>query len=158
MKLLNVTFVFLLALFFVQAGFADESGKKERFQKVDDSVVIDTQTGLMWAAQDNGKDIDWYEAQVYCNEFAAGGYKDWRLPKIKELSTLYTPDNRNGDGYFITDAIRITDCCLWSYYDTMGGALTFSFKSGKKPAARAGDRYQLRVLPVRSIEKVSPDK
>lgn len=152
-RLFHIIIAVLLTVLPAQLFAADEQSKNERFQPMADNIVLDTQTGLMWAAQDNGKDINWYDAQVYYKEYRAGGYTDWRIPSLKELATLYTPDSQNRDGYFITDAIKITDCCMWSSYDTMGGTLAFSFKTGKKPAPRYGDSYQLRVLPVRSNKK-----
>ena len=143
--------LFGLCLLFAPAlAGADEDA--ERFQ-AGDGVVVDTQTGLMWATQDNGGNIDWYGALGYCRDYRGGGYDDWRLPDIKELATLYQPGQFNRDGYHITDTIRLSGCCPWSSYDTMGGALAFSFKSGKRPAAYLHDTYQMRVLPVRGTRK-----
>ncbi len=153
MRLIRIVTVALLFLGFSQA-FAEESQNKERFQVVDKSIVVDSQSGLMWASQDNGKDIDWYDAEKYCKDFEAGGYTDWRLPDIKELATLYTKDKKNKDGYFIIDLIKITDCCPWSSDENMGGAAIFSYKTGKKPAGFLADTYQLRALPVRSTQKM----
>ena len=153
MRLVNIIAASLLLFFFVQPVIAEEPKQEERFQKVNESIVLDKRTGLMWATKDIGRDIDWYDAKAYCKEFAAGGYDDWRMPDIKELATLYTHDSKNGVDYFITNLIRITDCCIWSSYETMGGSLAFSFTSGKRPAASLGETYQLRALPVRGIEK-----
>ncbi len=149
---LSIAVVTLLFLGLVAPTIAGAGGDKERF-RTGDGVVEDTRTGLMWAASDNGGDIDWYGALGYCNEYRGGGYDDWRLPDIKELATLYQPERSNRDGYHLTDTIRLSSCCLWSSYDTMGGALTFSFKSGKKPAVYLHDTFQLRVLPVRGTRK-----
>jgi len=147
-SVLAVTVMLLSCCFFTTAAAEESTGK--RFQQLGEHIVLDTKTGLMWAAQDNGQDIDWYDAQAYCDEFSAGGYSDWRMPDIKELATLYDPEHKNLDGYFLTDAIRITNCCIWSSYETMGGSYAFSFASGKRPAASLGETYQLRALPVRS--------
>ncbi len=144
----------MLILCFSQGFAAEEAHENERFQVVDDTIVYDSQTGLMWASQDNGKDIDWYDANKYCKDFKAGGYTDWRLPTIKELATLYTKDKKNKSGYFIIDRITITDCCPWSSDENMGGATIFSYKTGKNPDGFLGDTYQLRALPVRSTKKM----
>jgi Protein of unknown function (DUF1566) len=49
---------------------------------------IDPETHLMWAAKDNGSDVNWAQATAYCKNLAAGGYRDWTLPKIEELEGL----------------------------------------------------------------------
>ncbi|GAB4334575.1 MAG: hypothetical protein Kow0089_03880 [Desulfobulbaceae bacterium] len=153
--------IFWIALFCTLLGHAlavqGAEDPQERFQPAGEGVVLDTRTGLMWATQDNGRDIDWYEAQTYCKEYEAGGFTDWRMPDIKELATLYAPESSNGDGYFISELFSLSECCLWSSYDTMGGALAFSFKSGKRPAAYLSDTYQMRVLPVRESGKEKGD-
>ena len=71
----------------------------------------------VWAAHDNGKDIYWWSAKKFCEDFTAGGYTDWRLPDIKELATLYTSGRSNEGGNFIAEPITITEGSLWSSYD-----------------------------------------
>ena len=157
MRLIRFIIALLLLSGFSQA-FAEETQKSKRFQVVDKSIVFDSQSGLMWASQDNGKDVDWFTAKKYCEEFEAGGYTDWRLPDIKELATLYTEGKKGESGYFITDFITITDCCPWSADENMGGAAIFSFNTGKKPAGFLADTYQLRALPVRITKKMETHK
>jgi len=57
-------------------------------------TITDTATNLMWAKV-VGVDQTWDEAKgefiVNLNELAEGGYTDWRLPDIKELSTAPAP-------------------------------------------------------------------
>jgi len=40
---------------------------------------VDPSSGLMWAAKDNGKDVNWHQATSYCQKLRLGGYSDWRL-------------------------------------------------------------------------------
>jgi hypothetical protein len=47
-------------------------------------IVLHEQTGLRWQDSDNGKDISWIEAGIYCRKF--GG--KWRLPSVDELAAL----------------------------------------------------------------------
>ena len=49
--------------------------------------VVDPRTGLEW---DNAflDGHTWFDALSYCEASTTGGYTDWRLPNIKELSTL----------------------------------------------------------------------
>ena len=50
----------------------------------------------MWAARDNGADVNWYEAKSYCEGFRGGGYKNknWHMPTIVELAGLYDENGR----------------------------------------------------------------
>ena len=49
----------------------------------------DSSTGLVWAANDNGKDVTWDNALKYCRNLSLAGYSDWRLPSIDELQGIY---------------------------------------------------------------------
>jgi hypothetical protein len=55
-------------------------------------VIKDTVTGLMWqqttAPGMSDGTYSWQQAEDYCENLALGGYDDWRLPTIQELSTL----------------------------------------------------------------------
>lgn len=158
MRLIHIVAFSLLYFCHSQVVVAEEALQKERFQKIDESIVLDSQTGLMWALQDNGEEVDWYGAEKYCEEFDAGGHTDWRLPDIKELATLFTKGKKNKDGYFIAAPFKVSDCCMWSSDTSMEGASIFSYKSGKKPFGYMQDKYQLRALPVRGTEKPEPKK
>lgn len=53
-------------------------------------TVIDQSTGYMWQ-DDMGVEegrMDWESAQEYCEFLDLEGYRDWRLPKAKELKEL----------------------------------------------------------------------
>jgi hypothetical protein len=51
----------------------------------------DRATGLMWAKNDNGSDVDWNQAGAYCSNLRLAGYSGWRLPTIEELQGIYDP-------------------------------------------------------------------
>lgn len=73
-----------------------------RFQKHDDGTVTDQETGLMWRVCveglkgkncDKGKALEpsWGGALTYVSSLNGegfAGYKDWRLPNIRELASL----------------------------------------------------------------------
>jgi len=72
---------------------ADESHKQ-----TDDTLAQETQTrgywfdpttGLMWAAKDNGKDVNWHDADKYCRKLRVAGYSDWRLASLTELKAIF---------------------------------------------------------------------
>jgi hypothetical protein len=49
----------------------------------------DPSTGFMWAAKDNGKQVNWHKAMKYCGTLLLTGHSDWRLPAINELQAIY---------------------------------------------------------------------
>jgi hypothetical protein len=53
---------------------------------------LDHSTGLVWAGQDNGKDVNWRTATKYCHDLRLAGYSDWRLATIDELQGIYDYD------------------------------------------------------------------
>ena len=65
--------------------FLDEVKYIERSDG-EEPVVLDKETGLIW--QKNHKDNSMRNPLSFCKNLDYGGYSDWRLPDIKELSTL----------------------------------------------------------------------
>jgi hypothetical protein len=127
-----------------------------RFIAYDDGTVLDTQTNLMWAARDNGSDINWQNAKSYCENYRGGGYSDWRMTTRDELAGLYD----NGKGYkatqqdydvHLTELIKLSSCCPWAseIKDSYGGY--FEFQIGRRGwMTRSSDVINFRALPVRS--------
>jgi hypothetical protein len=65
-----------------------------KFQDNGNGTVTDEMTGLMWQA-DETLPLNWKQALAYCGKLELGGLTDWRLPTIKELSTLVDESNIN---------------------------------------------------------------
>lgn len=60
-----------------------------RFIDHGDGTVTDQLTGLMWAKNANlWGPMTWNEGIDACNGYTGAGYSDWRLPNIRELSSL----------------------------------------------------------------------
>lgn len=90
-----------------------------RFIAYVDGTVLDTTTRLMWAARDNGSDIDWPDARSYAENYRAGGYNDWRLPTWAELRRLYDPGKTyksqcGSEVHVVTDLIQLTCRIYWA--------------------------------------------
>lgn len=143
------------------AEAAKEIGREGRFIAYDDGTLLDTKTGLMWAAKDNGHNINWPEAKKYCESFRLGGFTDWRMPTIKELETLYdsssTGFKTQCSGYptFVKTFFNERLSCPWlwaSDYDGSSHAETafFCFTNGEWYSQHKFVSRFFRVLPVRS--------
>ena len=112
-------------------------------------IVNDPETGLMWTKEDNGKDINWYEANEYRERLSLGGYTDWRLPTIEELEKLYDPKKAN-----IRDPFQLTGRWVWSSTKRSPDfPLLFGFVIGERYSALLVDPGNSRALCVRRSGK-----
>ena len=129
-----------------------------RFVAYDNGTVADTDTGLMWAAKDNGGPITWGKAKSYCRNYRGGGYTDWRMPTQGELTSLYDPKVTNDHpptggckgGCHITNLIYLTCCPVWEWNGISEVSSFFHFNLGPKGWRDQSLTYHPRALPVRS--------
>ncbi|MBU0965586.1 MAG: DUF1566 domain-containing protein [Proteobacteria bacterium] len=126
---------------------ADER-RLARFKDNGDGTVTDVQTSLMWAAKDNGRDITWADARVYCVDYSGGGYTDWRMPTQAELAGLY--DKEEPGPNHITPFVKLSKCCPWAIETRGSEATHFSFSDGYPFWGSQSGSLNDRVLPVRS--------
>jgi hypothetical protein len=118
----------------------------------------DPATGLTWARQDNGSNINWGSAGNYCRNLTLGGYSNWRLPTIDELQGIYVKGY--GDAGVGSDnikgGIRRTGYFLWSSSagSASGEAWGFHFLVGNRYSIpRDNIDYDGRALCVRRSAK-----
>jgi uncharacterized caspase-like protein len=131
-----------------------------RFIARSDGTVLDTRTSLMWAAKDNGSNINWPDARRYCESYRAGGYTDWRLPTQEELAGLYDESITNTNpptagcngSYHLTDLIHLTCCCPWTSETRGSTAAYYGFSNGPRNWVDQSYTGGIRVLPVRSAK------
>jgi hypothetical protein len=122
---------------------AQNPGPRPAYKDNGDGTVSDLNTGLMWVKQ-RGSKVTFDEAKSGASSCRAGGFKDWRMPTIKELYSLidfnggYHPeggsipyiDTRNFEFQYgdTTAGERAIDCQDWSATEylgtTMGGNAT----------------------------------
>jgi hypothetical protein len=132
--------------------------EEKRFISNPDGTVLDTRTGLMWAAHDNGGAATWKEAKKYCENYAGGGYKDWRMPTVEELRTLY---DKHEPGYrpecavydwkvYLTAKIHLSGGSAWTPEDHGSEAECLLFDYGRPTRMFKSVNYIMRALPVRS--------
>ena len=137
---------------------AKETARDGRFIAYDNGTVLDTRTNLMWAATDNGADINWASAKYYCENYRDGGYTDWRMPTQDELAGLYDSSKsykapRRGYIVHLTELIQLSVCCPWASETRGPEAAAFSFWSnGDRYRMNKSTEYDYRVLPARSVK------
>lgn len=135
---------------------ARQTGKDGRFVAYNDGTVLDTNTNLMWAAKDNGSNINWANSKKYCENYRGGGYSDWRMPTQDELAELYDADKTyRSDCVFdvhLTKLIHLTCSAPWASEtrDTMAAICNFN-AGGRDWTLRSYD-FSLRALPVRNAK------
>jgi len=145
--------VFLFCLFLLSSCADSSEEIKKQFQDNGQGAVTDETTKLMWAARDNQQNITWQDAVDYCEQYSAGGYDDWRMPKQTELAALFQAGiKKNGE------MIAISGERVWAQEtdDSKGGFCHF-----KREGCAWGEKVMsitLRALPVRDTESVEMDK
>ncbi len=147
-----------------------ETKRDGRFIAYDNWTGLDTSTNLMWAARDNGLNIDWPKAKAYCASYRRGGYADWRLPTQDELAGLYDANHARlaGCGSDVTIGVA-TECieltCIWlwsstekpkSFFGYDVGGFGFGAGQGAWLHPKYGDGC--RVLPVRDNRSLTADQ
>ena len=138
-------------------GIGNEVCRVGRFIAFDSDVVVDQKTGLMWASEDNGKNISWRAAKRYCENYEGGGYEDWRVPTLDELSSLYG----TGPGYpldcdpaytiKVNRLIKFTSSCPWAAETNGSKAAFYRIRHGRGDWIRQSFYCGFRALPVRSV-------
>ena len=146
-KMMAVAGVFAFICFFVMPGPASD-----RFTDHENGTVTDNQTGLMWAAKDNGVAISWQNGLLYCQNYSGGGYTDWRMPTLAELESLYDPAAENKQGYHVTPLIETSAQSIWASETRGFKAARFNFTYGNVYWLRQTYSGPTRVLPVRSSD------
>jgi len=89
----------------------------------------DSETGLIWAVEDNGSDVNWSQAKTYCDNLTLGGHTDWRMPTLDELEGLY--DRNLSKVYKAKGPINLKAGSVWSgTRNNSGDAWSFNFGYG----------------------------
>ncbi|PKN71628.1 MAG: hypothetical protein CVU54_00965 [Deltaproteobacteria bacterium HGW-Deltaproteobacteria-12] len=138
---------------------APEIKRDGHFIAYNNGTVLDTRTNLMWAAKDNGSDINWQGAKSYCENYRGGGYSDWRMPTQDELAGLYDVDTVytpvcsiiSGGNATVHSTSLITLSCLWVWASETRGseAALFNFDNGYRGWLYQSMDVIFRALPVR---------
>jgi uncharacterized caspase-like protein len=137
----------------------NEIRRDGRFIAYDNGTVLDTSTNLMWAAKDNGYNINWQNAKSYCENYRGGGYTDWRMPTQDELAGLYDENKSRPVACYpkynihvATELIDMTCFAPWASETRGIGAADFGFDSGGRAMIHKETTSDARALPVRSVK------
>jgi len=109
----------------------------------------DDRTGLLWASTDNGASVTVSQALFYCRNLDLASHKDWRLPAIQELQTLFggASDDR---GFRVIVPLKLSG---WAWSATVGNEpaenWALDFGDGARASVAAGDAGLNRALCVR---------
>ncbi len=97
----------------------------------DDGTVTDTGTGLMWQ-QSTDMEMNWSNALEHCENFSLGGYTDWRLPNLKELSAILDLSRRNPaiDGKAFPDTLPANYWSSTTFFKNPEYAWNMNFETG----------------------------
>lgn len=154
-----LTAMFISAIIIVMGVAVGQTAEHSRFVVKSSETVLDTQTNLMWAAKDNGSDINWENAKSHCLNYRGGGYKDWRMPTQDELEGLHdanktrpAPCYGSFDIHVTTELIDITCFAPWASETRGSDAAQFDFVRGSRFWYLQTHTYGTRALPVRSAK------
>lgn len=137
---------------FVNASFLhavqDRLEEIRLLQELTTGIYLDQKSSLLWAARDNGKDIDWRRASEYCDELELAGFDDWRLPSLAELEGLMEP--LSNSMYSVPQEISLSACCAWSSTSKdEQAAWNFNYRYSKKFTGSKTHTFDLRALCIR---------
>ncbi|MCG2757627.1 MAG: caspase family protein [Desulfobacteraceae bacterium] len=131
----------------LEAAIGKEIGSDGRFIAHGTGVVFDNNTGLEWIAGPD-RDTNWDEARSWVNNLTVAG-GGWRMPTIKELSTLH----RNVYRTSFRPTLLLKGTGLWVWSGEIWGAgmvLGYNFREGREEACRTPKGTYEKVLAVRA--------
>lgn len=110
-------------------------------------TITDNVTSLMWQKQDDGTAWAWADALTYCEGLTLGGHSDWRLPNIKELSSL-VDDTRHSPAIDpIFTSTQLSN--YWSsttYASNLSVALLVAFQDGNVSYGNKTSGFYVRCV------------
>lgn len=97
----------------------------------------DGSTGLSWAVEDNGSDVNYSQANAYCESLTLGGHTDWRLATLEELEGLY--DRNLKKQYKAKGSVNLQSANVWSgSKNSLGDSWMFNFGYGGSSISSGG--------------------
>jgi hypothetical protein len=114
----------------------------------DGSVVTDSTTGLQWQDDAIGSTMNWKSAIEQCENLTLDGHSDWRLPNLKELTSIV--DDTRVNPSIDTDTFQfIASSFYWSSTTNAGNssdAWNVYFNYGYQYSYYKSDSYFVRCV------------
>ena len=118
------------------------------FMNNGDNTITDTNTGLMWQKEAPGSTMNWEGPITYCENLSLAGHNDWRLPTIKELTSIVNLAKYNltiDTQYFLNTVLS----CYWSsttYAGSTSPAWVINFWRGYDHDCNKSYDYSVRAV------------
>lgn len=111
-------------------------------------TITDNTTRLTWQKQDDGVPKTWEQALSYCG-LSLGGLTNWRLPNVKELSSI-VDDTRYGPAINTAYFSNTKSSYYWSSTSDAYSSPTFAwrvnFNTGDVDGYYKTDLYYVRCV------------
>ena len=126
----------------------------KHFTRHGNGTITDDRSGLVWQQEDDGMTRTWEHAIMYCESLSLAGLSDWRLPTIKELSSLVDTSRYNpaADGAYFPAMAGSATNRWWSSTYNPGNALyqyaySIDFSDGEwQPLSELQDLNHVRCV------------
>lgn len=116
-----------------------------------EATWTDPSLSLVWTVTDSGSPVTFSQASYYCSHLDLNGHKDWRLPTIDELQTMFGGP-ANASGHHILGPLKLTG---WQWSSTLGKekgeAWALDFGDGGRASVVMGDSGLNRALCVSAL-------
>ncbi|QTA80473.1 DUF1566 [Desulfonema limicola] len=134
--------------FYVRAVRGGQSRSFDHLIINNDNTVTDTSSGLMWQKIRPEEGMTWKNALLYCENLSFGEYNDWRLPNIKELSSLV--DLTRSDPAIDTEYFSNVNSGYYgsssTYAYNTGNAWGMNFNNGNEYTYVKANTYRVRAV------------
>ena len=124
-----------------QSSFVAKKHHKKQTLEVMDGYIYDPNTKLAWQDEEINETFwdSWHYSKKYCSELTLGGYRDWRLPTIKELFSIV--DFKRSDPAIKREFKHTAMSFYWSsspYLPDTSGLISMIFGSSDEKADPTG--------------------
>lgn len=138
----------------VTGGYENLADRSKNRYEIADEYVIDKYTSLMWMRNEL-PNMTWTEFDKYLSENTIAGYNDWRIPEMKELSTIVRRSDKNKEWFdpelfpHIYDAPRSFFIARETFNGMFNWGCNMTFAYDGYYADRLNGKY--RIKAVRNI-------
>jgi hypothetical protein len=111
-------------------------------------IVTDSNTGLQWQDDAIGTQMSWTQAIDYCENLTLGTHDDWRLPNLKELTSI-VDDSRVNPSIDTSVFEHTASNHYWSsttYAGNSDGAWYVGFGRGFQGYGNKSNDYHVRCV------------